>query len=112
MEHQPKEVEYHTLLGLAHYRAGDWVAALKALDAAMQLRPGDVACGGFFTAMAKWQLGRTHEASEWYAKSIEWVINNDPFDEDLHDDAAEASELLGVPNPFARQSFVSPAAPV
>jgi hypothetical protein len=47
---------------VAHYRAGDWKAAVAALDRSEQLLKGGNACNWLFLAMAHWKLGQHDEA--------------------------------------------------
>jgi tetratricopeptide (TPR) repeat protein len=86
-------------LGLAHYRAGDWKAALDALHKAMDLSEGGESDDWFFLAMAHWQLGQRDEARQWYARAAEWMQKQKPHDDDLRRFRAVAGELLGLPAP-------------
>ena len=63
---------------MAHYRAGDWKAAIAALDKSMQLRKGGDSFDWFFLAMAHWQLGNKDEARKWYDQAVEWMEKNQP----------------------------------
>src|SRR5262249_37928176 len=49
-------------LGVAHYRAGNWKAAIEALDKSRAFRQGGDAFDFLFLAMACWQLGQKDEA--------------------------------------------------
>jgi tetratricopeptide (TPR) repeat protein len=60
-------------LGMAHYRAGQWSDAVKALEQAAAAGPQTEANGDFFLAMAYWQLGQTQKAHEAYDRAIEWT---------------------------------------
>jgi serine/threonine protein kinase/tetratricopeptide (TPR) repeat protein len=92
----PKEGSSWNTLGVAHYRAGDWKAALDALVKSMEVRKGGDSFDWFFLAMAHWQLGQRDEARKWYKKSVEWMEKNNPRDEELIRFRAEAEGLLGV----------------
>jgi Flp pilus assembly protein TadD len=48
-------------LGVAYYRAGDWKAALTALDRSLELRPGD-AFDFLFLGIVHPKLGHRNEA--------------------------------------------------
>jgi tetratricopeptide (TPR) repeat protein len=85
-----------TTLGVAHYRAGDWKAAVAALDKSMELSKGGGINDWFFLAMAHCRLNDKAEARKWYDKAVEWMDKNAPEDEGLRRFRAEASELLGV----------------
>src|SRR5439155_17525669 len=60
-------------LGVAHYRAGEWNAAIAALEKSMALRKGGDSADWFFLAMAHWQLGEKDEARNWYDQAVEWM---------------------------------------
>jgi tetratricopeptide (TPR) repeat protein len=87
-------------LGLAHYRAGDWKAAVAALETSMQLYAGRSenerreSFGTFLLAMAHWQLGDKEAARQWYDRAEEWMEKHRPKDEDLRRFQAEAEALL------------------
>jgi eukaryotic-like serine/threonine-protein kinase len=83
-------------LGVAHYRARDWKAALDALTKAMELRQGGNSSDWFFLAMAHWQLGDKEAASKWYDQAVVWMDKNQPKNEELRRFREEAAELLGV----------------
>ena len=57
VELAPKEGTHWNTLGVAHYRADDWKAAIDALTKSMELRKGGDSNDWFFLAMAHWQLG-------------------------------------------------------
>jgi serine/threonine-protein kinase len=86
---------YHAL-GVACYRAGDFKAAIAALDESMQLRNGEGGEDWFFLAMAHCQLGDQDEARRWYERGVGWMEKNAPDDPDLIRFRAEAAGLLGV----------------
>jgi tetratricopeptide (TPR) repeat protein len=69
----PKEGSYWNTLGVAQYRAGDWQAAIAALERSMALQKGGDACDWLFLAMAHWQLGHREEAQKWYSKAGTWM---------------------------------------
>ena len=81
---------------MAHYRAGDWKAAIEALTKSMELRNGGDSNDWFFLAMAHWQLGDKTQARSWYDKAVPWMEKNQPKDEELLRFRAEAAALLGV----------------
>src|SRR5262249_45259167 len=86
-------------LGVTHYRAGDWKAAITALQKAIPLRQGGDSFDFFFLAMAHWQLGEKKDAREWYDKAVQWMDKHKPKDAELIRFRAEASDLLGIKNP-------------
>jgi WD40 repeat protein/tetratricopeptide (TPR) repeat protein len=92
----PKEGTLRNTLGTAHYRVGDWKAAVEALNKSMELRKGGDSFDWFFLAMAHWQLGEKEEARKWYDKAVAWMTKNQPKDQELIRFRAEAGELLGM----------------
>ena len=94
----PQDPKYRGTLGVAHYRAGNWKAALEELDRALRLAGGDSAAGnaGFFLAMAHWELGYKEQARKLYDRAAEWMAKNRSNDEELRRFRAEAAELLGI----------------
>ena len=83
-------------LGAAHYRTGDWKAAVTALEKSRELRKGGDSFDWFLLAMAHWQLGDKEQARKWYDQALEWMEKNKPQDEELKRFRAEAAELLGL----------------
>jgi len=97
MELAPNEGFYSNTLGVAQYRAGDWQAAVAALEKSNELLGGkELSFNAFFLAMAHWQLGNKDEARNWYDLAVEWTEKNKPQDEELKRFRAEAAELLDV----------------
>jgi eukaryotic-like serine/threonine-protein kinase len=91
---RPQEGLYWNTLGTAHYRAGDWKAAIGALDKSMELRKGGDSFDWFFLAMANQQLGHTDEARKWYDRAVVWMEKNRPTNEELLRFRAEAEDLV------------------
>src|SRR5262249_15890334 len=54
VEEAPKAGLIWNTLGVAHYRAGDWKAAVETLEKSMSLRQGGDSFDWFFLAMAHW----------------------------------------------------------
>jgi tetratricopeptide (TPR) repeat protein len=92
----PNEGEFWNTLGVAHYRARDWQAALTALNRSMALRKGGNSFDWFFLAMSHWQLGEKEEARKWHGRAEQWMEKNKPADEELRGFRAEAAFLLGI----------------
>jgi tetratricopeptide (TPR) repeat protein/WD40 repeat protein len=93
-------------LGVAHYRAGNWKAAIEALDKSRAFRKGGDAFDFFFLAMACWQLGQKDDALKWYKQAVEWVEKNsqalakDPqHTDELRRFRGEAETLLEIKRP-------------
>jgi eukaryotic-like serine/threonine-protein kinase len=97
VELAPQDGRFWITLGAAHYRAGDWKAAIEALTRSMELAPGrNESFNTFFLAMAHWQLGDKPQARSWYDKAVPWMEKNQPKDDELIRFRAEAAALLGV----------------
>jgi tetratricopeptide (TPR) repeat protein len=90
------------VLGAAHYRAGDWKAALEALTKAVGTGQGAPSPQWFFLAMTHHHLGNRDEARKAYDRTVEgmagvvsWVEYAPVKYEELRRFGAEAEELLG-----------------
>jgi len=66
----PRGHWYWNTLGVAHYRAGDWSAAIDALERSNALGWDD-GYNSFFLAMAHAQRGDRGEARRWYESGLE-----------------------------------------
>ena len=104
MELDPKNGGFWNTLGVAHYRATEWQAAVTVLEKSMKLRKGGNAFDWFFLAMAHWQLGSEEEAGQWYEKAVVWMDKNRPQDPELTRFRIEAAVLLGLQNPLLPRS--------
>ena len=104
VEVAPKEGSNWNTLGVAYYRAGDWKAAIEALNKSEELLKGKLlSFNAFFLAMAHWQLGNKEEARKQYDQAMEWMEKNKPQmeknkpqNEELKRFRAEAEELLKI----------------
>src|SRR6185436_9523516 len=94
VELAPKDGAFWNTLGVAHYRAGDWKAAIDALEKSMELSQGAESFNWFFLAIAHWQLGEEKKAHEFFDQAVQWMDKNQPNDEELRRFRAEAAELL------------------
>jgi tetratricopeptide (TPR) repeat protein len=88
-------------LGVAHFRAGNYMEAIEALTKSMELQKGNLeSFDTFFLAMAHWQLSNKVEAKKWYDRAVEWQGKNKQTDkrfaDELHRFQAEAAELLEI----------------
>jgi Tfp pilus assembly protein PilF len=92
----PADGDFWNVLGVAHYGAGNWRAAVSALSKAMQLSQGGRSEDWFFLAMAHWHLGDKRVSRSWYNKAVEWMKQNQPHNEELCRFRSEAAPLLGV----------------
>jgi serine/threonine protein kinase/Flp pilus assembly protein TadD len=88
-------------LGVAHYRTGDWKAAVAALDKSVELGQGGDAFDHLFLAMAHRKLGNHAEAGKWYDRAVAWLAKNKAalarnkaLAEELQRIQSEAEEVL------------------
>lgn len=65
-EANPNCATYWNTLGVAHYRAGDFKAAIATLGRAIDLTKGGTAFDHVFLAMAHAQLGDPEQAQHWF----------------------------------------------
>jgi tetratricopeptide (TPR) repeat protein/cell division protein FtsB len=94
VELAPKQRIYWNTLGIAQYVAGDYKAAIDALNKSMELSQGGDANDWFFLAMARWRLDDKKDARQWYDRAVEWMEKNEPRNEELGRFRAEAEKLL------------------
>src|SRR5262249_7054519 len=87
---KPQEGGHWNTLGVALYRAGDWKAAVAALDKSVQLRKGGSAEDWLFLAVAHWKLDDRAEARKWYDQAVAWLEKNRQA---LAKNARQADEL-------------------
>jgi eukaryotic-like serine/threonine-protein kinase len=73
MELRPHSANNWNNLGVAQYRAGNWPAAVEALEKADSMIPGGDREHRMFLAMAHWQLGDKDKARELYAQGAAWI---------------------------------------
>jgi uncharacterized protein HemY len=92
----PKDGHSWNTLGVAHYRAGDWKAAVTTLEKSRQLREGGKASDWFFLAMAWWKLNDQDQARQAYDRAVRWMEKHAQQDGELLRFRAEAAELLGI----------------
>ena len=83
-----------SVLGVAHYRVGNWQKARDALNRSVKLKAGSDAVDWFFLAMTYHQLGEEKEARMWYQRATDWMASHSP-NEELQRFQKEAARLLG-----------------
>ena len=94
LEKNPKRGSAWTSLGAAYFHAGDWKAAVEALEKAEA--HGDSGNNFFFLAMAHWQLGVRDQAHRWYRRGVEEMRKFAYIDPSPKRWRVEAEELLGI----------------
>ena len=72
-EADPKCSTYWNTLGAVCYQAGDFKAAVSALNRATVLSQGGTAFDHFFLAMAHTRLGNQEQAEHWFAQAMLWM---------------------------------------
>jgi tetratricopeptide (TPR) repeat protein len=95
VEVAPKLGDTWNTLGVAHYRAGNWKAAVAALDKSAALRQGGDAFDYLFLTMAHWQLGNPDSARNAYTLALQWLEKNKKT---LQEDQHQAEELRSIRN--------------
>jgi tetratricopeptide (TPR) repeat protein len=102
----PEEGAYRMTLGAAHYRAGDYKAALAAFDMALKLRRAREPPEALFLAMTHQKLGNHKQARTEHARVVGWLDKNKWFPannkigaEILRSLRAEAEEVLELKKP-------------
>jgi tetratricopeptide (TPR) repeat protein len=90
----PRDEDAWNTLGVALYRAGDWKAAIEALE--RSAASGADSFDWFFIAMARWQLGEREEARRMYRLAVDWMTKEKPKDEELQRFRAEAEGLINA----------------
>jgi tetratricopeptide (TPR) repeat protein len=97
VELAPQNWMYWNTLGIAQYVAGNWPAAIEALNKAEQLEPEKaLAFNGFFLAMAHWQSDNKEEARKWFDEANAWMEKNQPDNQELKRFRADAAKLLAA----------------
>ena len=92
----PDDATVWNSLGVARYRAGDWKAAIEALEKSREFDHGGSSFDYFFLAMAHWQLGIQQQALQWFDRGVKWMEKKGRDNEELQRFHAEAAELLGL----------------
>ena len=86
------------LYWVAHYRAGEWRAAVGTLEKARSMLAGSDRCVGTFAlAMARWQAGQREQARRCFDQAARDAVALSPASRLVQDFRAEAVALLGLP---------------
>jgi serine/threonine-protein kinase len=95
----PKDGAYLNTLGVAHYRNGDWKAAVEKLLQSVQANSGGDGFDWLYLAMAYWQLGDPEQARRWYNRAVQGMEKSPLVKEELRRLRAEAEALLAGRGP-------------
>ncbi len=98
VELAPASGMYWNTLGVAHYRNGEFQAAIKSLKKSEELFGKPKSHNWFFLAMAHNRLSEKDEARRSYERAVELMIEQAPDNEELLRFRAEAAELLEISN--------------
>jgi tetratricopeptide (TPR) repeat protein len=95
----PHSVACACILAMAHYRAGNYRAALDTLERGDQTRPRWDPDESFLLAMIHRRLGDKERARQCYDQAIRDMEAHWPGDVSLQRLRREAAALLGLPEP-------------
>jgi len=108
-KHAPRDAKALITLGAAHYRAGNWQAAVREPDKASGILGGGDPAGSLFWAMVKWQLGEKEKARQALAAVDRWMsVNKEEVDDTLRRLRAETSAVLKGEGSPGRQEKKAP----
>jgi uncharacterized protein HemY len=96
LQRSPNSTLLWNTLGMAHYRRGEWQAAIEMLEKAEMLPYGKTGYNWFFLAMAHWQKGDRDRSRRYYEQAHAWRLKHKAGGEDLHRFHQEAAVLLGM----------------
>jgi serine/threonine protein kinase len=104
-EWQPGHSEYWFTLGVAEYRASNYVAATAALEKSIQLNDGGDAVDWLFIAAAGAHAGDTTQARTWFDRAIGWMklnpdcqsVRGKTWSTALGESLNEANRAMGLP---------------
>jgi tetratricopeptide (TPR) repeat protein len=96
IELRPDDANHWNNLGVAQYRAGNWKAAVEALEKADAMLTGGDRVHRMFFAMAHWQLGDKQKARELYAQGAAWIAAHAQYSEGQARFRAEAEQLMKI----------------
>ena len=96
VELEPENANHWNNLGVAQYRAGNWQAAVEALQKADAMIDGGDRVHRMFFAMAHWQLGDKEKARELYAQGAAWIAERRKKSGEQRRFRAEAEQLMEI----------------
>ena len=91
----PEAANNWNTLGVAHYRAGEYRAAIAAFEKSEELGHGrEFGFNAFFLALSRWQLGERDLARRWFDDAVRWMGEKKPNDDELRRFREEAEALI------------------
>jgi len=105
-EGHPESSTYWNTLGAVQYRAGDFKAAVTALDQSTVLSQGGSAFDHFFLAMAHTRLENQEQAQHSFAQAMLWMEQHDAGHVELLRLRDEARSILFSQSPRPRTPLV------
>jgi hypothetical protein len=87
---------YWNTLGVAYFRAGDFLSAVEALDRATALGDGGTAFDDIFLAMAHARMGNWERARHWFAEAMVRMEQYRPGHPELAKICDEARSILAA----------------
>jgi serine/threonine protein kinase len=85
---------FRRTLGVAHYRAGNWREAARALEESLRLLPGGTPETLFFLAMSRHRLGNHQGARDGFDRAVRLMQRTAPGSAELRALRAEAEGVL------------------
>jgi hypothetical protein len=96
----PDHAPYSNSLGVAHYRAGNWKAAVDTLEKSRRFAHYDSdSFILFYLSMAHGRSNEKDKARAFYHQASLWRMAFDSTEEELRRLCAEAAALLGLEVP-------------
>lgn len=97
-ELSPLGERFWNTLGVAHFRNGNWTAAIRALKKSIAQQPLHKNCifNSLFLAMSYWRLGDRDEANRWYERAMECLRSTPLPDHGVWRILAEAEDVMGI----------------
>jgi len=92
----PEHGAYWNTLGAVYYRAGDWDAAITALERSIELTSGGTGYDYYYLAMAYQRRQETNQARAWLGRGDDWTAQHGVGESDLLRIRAEACGVLGI----------------
>jgi tetratricopeptide (TPR) repeat protein len=96
VEIEPRSSPHWVTLGVAHYRQGEWKAAVNALEIGLRQNLPDVGRGTFYLAMVYARQGEVKQARRTYEKALNWMDKHQPRSPEVIRWRTEVGELLSA----------------